>query len=108
MATTKANPSATRAARNAAKAKKRVRKYEKKYTYSTFESSIFEGEFKLPVMRQMPHTYAIALNNGDVGALYSWLEEAGVPAEDIEAIKSLDSEEFEEFSKTWNNGELGK
>lgn len=108
MATTKANPSATRAARNAVKAKKRVRKHEKKYTFSTFETDIFEGEFKLPVMRQMPHTYALALNNGDFTALYSWLDEVGVPAEDIEAIKSLDSEEFEKFSKAWNNGELGK
>lgn len=108
MATTK-NPAATRAARNAAKAaKKRVRKHVKKYTYSTFETDIFEGEFKLPVMRQMPHNYAIALNAGNIEALYLWLEEAGVPAEDIEAIKSLDSEEFEEFSQAWNNGELGK
>lgn len=108
MATTK-NPAATRAARNAAKAaKKRVRKYVKKYTYSTFETDIFEGEFKLPVMRQMPHNYAIALNAGNIEAIYLWLEEAGVPAEDIEAIKSLDSEEFEEFSQAWNNGELGK
>lgn len=108
MATTK-NPAATRAARNAAKAaKKRVRKYEKQYTYSTFETDIFEGEFKLPVMRQMPHNYAIALNAGNIEAIYLWLEEAGVPAEDIEAIKSLDSEEFEEFSQAWNNGELGK
>lgn len=101
-------PAASRAARNAVKAKKRVRKYVKKYTYSTFETDIFEGEFKLPVMRQMPHNYAIALNAGNIEALYLWLEEAGVPAEDIEAIKSLDSEEFEEFSKAWNNGELGK
>lgn len=107
MATTK-NPAASRAARNAVKAKKRVRKHVKKYTYSTFETDIFEGEFKLPVMRQMPHNYAIALNAGNVEALYLWLEEAGVPAEDIEAIKSLDSEEFEEFSKAWNSGELGK
>ena len=107
MATTK-NPAAYRAARNAVKAKKRVRKYVKKYPYSTFETEIFEGEFKLPVMRQMPHNYAIALNAGNIEALYLWLEEAGVPAEDIEAIKSLDSEEFEEFSKAWNSGELGK
>lgn len=109
MATTKTNPSATRAARNAAKAaKKRVRKRVKKYTFSTFETDIFEGEFKLPVMRQMPHNYALALNAGNIEAIYLWLEEAGVPAEDIEAIKSLDSEEFEEFSKAWNSGELGK
>lgn len=107
MATTK-NPAASRAARNAAKAKKRVRKHEKKYTFSTFETDIFEGEFKLPVMRQMPHNYAIALNAGNIEALYLWLEEAGVPSEDIDAIKSLDSEEFEEFSKAWNSGELGK
>ena len=107
MATTK-NPAASRAARNAVKAKKRVRKYVKKYTYSTFETDIFEGEFKFPVMRQMPHNYAIALNAGNIEVLYLWLEEAGVPAEDIEAIKSLDSEEFEEFSKAWNSGELGK
>ena len=58
-------PAASRAARNAVKAKKRVRKHAKKYTFSTFETDIFEGEFKLPVMRQMPHTYALALNNGD-------------------------------------------
>lgn len=109
MATTKANPAATRAARNAAKAaKKRVRKRVKKYTFSTFETDIFEGEFKLPIMRQMPHNYAIALNAGNIEAIYLWLEEVGVPAEDIDAIKSLDSEEFEEFSQAWNNGELGK
>lgn len=107
MAATK-NPAATRAARNASKAKKRVRKYVKRYTYYTFETDIFEGEFKLPVMRQMPHNYALALNAGNIEALYLWLEEAGVPDEDIEAIKSLDSEEFEEFSKAWNSGELGK
>lgn len=107
MATTK-NPAASRAARNEAKAKKRVRKYEKKYTYSTFESSIFEGEFKLPSMRQIPQTYALDLRTGDFNALYCWLEEVGVPTEDIDAIKSLDSEEIEIFFEEWNNGELGK
>lgn len=107
MATTK-NPAASRAARNAAKAKKRVRKYEKKYTYSTFESSIFEGEFKLPSLRQIPQTYAIDLRAGDFNAVYRWLEEVGVPTEDIEAIKSLDSEEIETFFEEWNSGELGK
>lgn len=107
MATTK-NPAASRAARNALKAKKRIRKYEKKYTFSTFESSIFEGEFKLPSMRQIPQTYALDLRNGDFSALYRWLEEVGVPAEDIDAIKSLDSEEIETFFEEWNSGELGK
>lgn len=107
MATTK-NPAASRAAHNAAKAKKRVRKYEKKYTYSTFESSIFEGEFKLPSMRQIPQTYALDLRGGDFSALYRWLEEVGVPTEDIEAIKSLDSEEIETFFEEWNSGGLGK
>ena len=107
MATAK-NPAASRAARNAAKAKKRVRKYEKQYTYNTFESSIFEGEFKLPSMRQIPQTYALDLRTGDFNALYRWLEEVGVPTEDIDAIKSLDSEEIETFFEEWNSGELGK
>ena len=101
-------PAASRAARNAAKGKKRVRKYEKKYTFSTFETDIFEGEFKLPVMRQMPQTYALDLRTGDFNALYRWLEEVGVPVEDIDAIKSLDSEEIETFFEEWDNGELGK
>lgn len=106
MATTKSN--ASRAARNALKGKKRVRKYEKKYTFNTFESSIFEGEFKLPSMRQIPQAYALDLRSGDFSALYRWLDEVGVPAEDIDAIKSLDSEEIETFFEEWNNGELGK
>lgn len=101
-------PAASRAARNAVKAKKRVRKYEKQYTYNTFESSIFEGEFKLPSMRQIPQTYALDLRTGDFNALYLWLEEVGVPTEDIDAIKSLDSEEIETFFEEWNSGELGK
>lgn len=107
MATTK-NPTATRAARNALKAKKRVRKYEKKYRYRTFESSIFEGEFKLPEFKQMPTEYGLRVRVGDMSGLYDWLAEVGVSAEDIDAIKSLDSEELELFFSEWNSGELGK
>lgn len=103
MATTKAN-----AARNTAKAKERVRKYEKTYRYRTFESSIFEGEFKLPEFKQMPTEYGLLVRVGDMNGLYDWLAEVGVSTEDIEAIKSLDSEELEIFFKEWNSGELGK
>ena len=102
------NPAATRAARNAAKAKKRVRKYAKTYRFHTFESSIFEGEFKLPDMRQLPTDYGLRVRVGDISAIYEWLAEVGISTEDIEAIKSLDSEEIETFFEEWNSGELGK
>lgn len=103
MATTKAT-----AARNTAKAKKRVRKYEKQYRFRTFESSIFEGDFKLPEFKQMPTEHGLLVRVGDLNGLYDWLAEVGVSAEDIEAIKSLDSEELEIFFEEWNSGELGK
>ena len=102
MATTKATAS------RAAKGKKRVRKYEKTYRYRTFESSIFEGEFKLPEFKQMPTEYGLLVRVGDMNGLYDWLAEVGVSAEDIDAIKSLDSEELETFFEEWNSGELGK
>lgn len=103
MATTKAT-----SARNTAKPKKRVRKYEKQYRYRTFESSIFEGEFKLPEFKQMPTEYGLLVRVGDMNGLCNWLAEVGISTEDIEAIKSLDSEELEIFFKEWNSGELGK
>nr|DAV95922.1 MAG TPA: hypothetical protein [Caudoviricetes sp.] len=103
MATTKATTKAT-----AAKSKKRVRKYEKQYRFRTFESSIFEGEFKLPEFKQMPGEYGSLVRTGNMNGLYDWLAEVGVIAEDIEAIKSLDSEELEIFFKEWDSGELGK
>lgn len=103
MATTKAT-----AARNAIKSKKRVRKYEKQYRFRTFESSIFEGEFKLPEFKQMPTEYGLLVRVGDMNGLYGWLAEVGISVEDIDAIKSLDSEELETFFKEWNSGELGK
>ena len=103
MATTKATT-----ARNTAKSKKRVRKYEKTYRFRTFESSIFEGEFKLPEFKQMPGEYGSLVRIGNMNGLYDWLAEVGISAEDIEAIKSLDSEELEIFFKEWDSGELGK
>lgn len=97
MATTK-----TKAAR------KRARKAEKHYTYSTFESEFFEGEFKLPATSQLPINIGIRVRNGDVNALFDWLAETGVSSEDIDAIMSLDGEEFKKFNNEWDNGVLGK
>lgn len=88
--------------------KARKRKNAKKYTFSTFESDIFEGEFKLPLVKQMPLSFATRFRNGDIIALFEWLESVGVSREDIEAIESLDAEEFKAFSETWENGSLGK
>lgn len=101
-------PAASRAARNAVKAKKRVRKYEKQYRYRTFESSIFEGDFKLPELKQMPSEYGLLVRVGDMNGLYNWLAGVGIDSDDIDAIKSLDSEELETFFEEWNSGELGK
>lgn len=91
-----------------AKTKKRVRKAEKHYTYSTFESEFFEGEFKLPAASQIPINIGIRVRNGDVNALFDWLAETGVSSEDIDAIMSLDGEEFKKFNNEWDNGVLGK
>lgn len=89
-------------------ARKRVRKAEKHYTYSTFESEFFEGEFKLPATSQLPLNIGIRVRNGEVTALFDWLAETGVSSEDIDAIMSLDGEEFKKFNEEWDNGVLGK
>lgn len=88
--------------------RKRVRKAEKQYTYSTFESEFFEGDFKLPATSQIPLNIGIRVRNGDVTALFDWLAETGVSSEDIDAIMSLDGEEFKKFNEEWDNGALGK
>lgn len=88
--------------------KKRIRKAAKLYTFATFETEIFEGEFSLPLLKQMPIGTAARFSKGDFAALTDWLDDAGVPAEDIDAIQSLDNEEFELFVEAWNSGVLGK
>lgn len=88
------------------KTRKFERKQKKQYKMVTFESEIFEGEFKLPALENMPNGVPRSLGaNGDVaGKLPAWLADAGVEEEAIEAIATLDSEEFSTFMEEWGKG----
>ena len=78
------------------------RKSKKQYKMVTFESSIFEGEFTLPALEQMPNHVPRALSGADIeGKLPAWLDAAGVESEAIEVIGTLDSEEFGTFMEEW-------
>jgi len=78
------------------------RKKKKQYKMVTFESSIFEGEFKLPALEQMPNQVPRDMGRGFVGGkLDAWLEAAEVENEAIEAIGTLDAKEFETFMEEW-------
>lgn len=84
------------------KKNKFVRKNKKQYKMVTFESTFFEGEFELPALEQMPNHIPRDLAKGGLeGKLPAWLEAAEVEEEAIEAIGTLDSEEFGEFMEEW-------
>lgn len=90
------------------KSKKHVRRSAKKYRMTTFESTIFEGEFTLPDIKQAPMKIMNALNTGNMAVLHEWLKATGVSEEDMEAFFELDGEEFKTFTEEWSDSFLGK
>ncbi|MDO4919947.1 hypothetical protein [Kocuria sp.] len=87
------------------KKRKHVRKSEKQLTMVDFETPIFDGTFTLPSPKHMPIGVAAAVQKGDVSEIFAWLEKAGVDEEDLDAFRSLEGEEVQDFMTAWTDGE---
>lgn len=87
----------------AKKTKKFVRKNEKKLEMVSFTLPEIYGdaEFVLPDTDQLPIRAQRMIRRNDANGLIEFLQDAGVDAETIDAIDSLDTEEFVELSKAW-------
>ena len=80
---------------------KYARKAPKAPKLVAFEPSLFEGEFQLPNMDTMPLGTVADLNDGDISALFGWLVENGADEAAVDAIRTLDREEFRVFRSEW-------
>jgi hypothetical protein len=81
--------------------KKFARKAEKQYQWVTFTSELFEDEFVFPDQKHFDVDTVDALNSGDVGQIKRWLAAAGAEEDAVDAVGTLDTEEFKEFVKAW-------
>lgn len=88
------------------KKRKHARKNEKQLTMVEFETPIFEDSFTFPSPKHMPIGVAAAVQKGDVSEIFTWLEKSGVADEDLEAFRSLEGEEVQEFMTAWTDGEV--
>lgn len=88
------------------KKRKNARKTAKQYRMVTFTSELFEDDFTLPDFAQLSIGTIEALNNGDVGKVCTWLEEAKVDKDAIEAFRDLTQEEIPDFIQDWRGGNL--
>lgn len=84
-------------------AKKFVRKTEKQIAMVSFTLPEIYGdaEFVLPDTDQMPIRAQRMIRRNDANGLIEFLQDAGIDAETIDAIDSLDTEEFLELAKAW-------
>lgn len=85
---------------------KYARKTKKRYTFVDFETEIFEGTFTLPSPTHLPLGVLKAIDTGNFSKLITWLEEAGVDKDAIEAFESLGGEELRDFMEAWGDGKL--
>lgn len=88
--------------------KKHTRKSAKIYRAITFESSIFDGEFTLPDVKQAPNSVIAAMERLDLAALAEWCISAGASKEDTEIFWDMDPEETRIFIEEWSHGTVGK
>lgn len=88
--------------------KKHARKSAKLYRSLTFESSIFDGEFTLPDIKQAPNHVIAAMERMDLDALAEWCISAGASKEDTEIFWEMDPEETQNFIEEWSHGTVGK
>lgn len=88
--------------------KKHTRKSEKLYRSLTFESSLFNGEFTLPDMKQAPNHVIAAMERLDLNTLIDWCISAGAAKEDTEIFWEMDTEETKTFIEEWSHGTVGK
>lgn len=89
-----------------ATSKKRAggRKQAKQYRFVKFEHPEFNDAFELPALDGAPVRVIEALNKGDMQAVTSWMEDAGVDQSTIDDFRDLSSDEFEQFAKLWSDG----
>lgn len=80
-----------------------TRKVKKRYEFVEFESDLFDGVFRLPRFTQV-NIKTMQEINSDPSAILRFLEEAGAPADAIEAVSTLDGDEMENFMRDWNGG----
>ena len=88
--------------------KKHARKSAKLYRSLTFESSIFDGEFTLPDIKQAPNHVIAAMERMDLDALAEWCISAGASKEDTEIFWEMDPEETQNLIEEWSHGTVGK
>lgn len=89
------------------KKRKYARRNEKQYRMVEFTTEIFEDSFVLPDQQHFTLGVVEALNKGDIGVLIRWMEGAGVKDTDLlDAIRSLDQIELQEFIEAWGKGSL--
>jgi hypothetical protein len=86
------------------KTRKINRKTAKQYRMVKVASDLFDAELVLPDFAQIPMGVPAKMTKGDLGAMFDWLRAAGVDGETIEAVESLDGEEFDAFSTDWGKG----
>ena len=48
---------------------------------------------------------AAAVQKGDLGEIFAWLEKSGVAEEDLDAFRSLEGDEVQDFMTSWTDGE---
>lgn len=88
--------------------KKHTRKSAKLYRAVTFESSIYDGEFTLPDVKQAPNSVIAAMERMDLDALAEWCISAGASKEDTEIFWEMDLAETRTFIEEWSHGTVGK
>jgi len=88
------------------KKRKNARKVAKRYTYVNFTSELFEDDFTLPDQSHFSLGLMEAINAGNMGKLIAWLEAAKVDADQVDAIRDLDADEFEQFLEEWGKGSV--
>lgn len=88
--------------------KKHTRKSAKLYRAVTFESSIYDGEFTLPDVKQAPNSVIAAMERMDLEALAEWCISAGASKEDTEIFWEMDLGETRTFIEEWSHGTVGK
>lgn len=87
------------------KKKRFQRATTKRYRWVTFTQELFGDEvFELPAIGQMSNGLINQLNQGNFSGFYAWLKDLNVDEDAVEAIQSLDSDEFMEFQKDWSDG----
>lgn len=86
--------------------RKNSRKTAKLYRMVKFSNDLFEDDFTFPDFAHLSLGTIEALNDGDVGKVCAWLKEAGVDEDAIDAFRTLEQGELNDFIAGWKAGNL--